>query len=56
VRDGATRAADCAIASLLAYLGLLNGAAQEKLAAYIETPLANWRGIHVGTVRAVLEK
>jgi L-asparaginase II len=55
VRDGATRAADTAIASLLAYLGLLDSTAQEKLAAYIETPLSNWRGIHVGTVRAVLE-
>ncbi|MDP7342040.1 MAG: asparaginase, partial [Alphaproteobacteria bacterium] len=56
VRDGATRAADTAIAALLAHLGLLDDAAQEKLAAYIETPLANWRGIHVGTVRAVLER
>lgn len=55
VRDGATRAADTAIASLLAYLGLLDDAAQEKLAAYIETPLSNWRGINVGTVRAVLD-
>ena len=56
VRDGATRAADTAIAALLAHLGLLDDAAQEKLAAYIEAPLANWRGIHVGTVRAVLER
>ena len=55
VRDGATRAADTAIASLLAYLGLLDSTAQKNLAAYIETPLCNWRGIHVGTVRAVLE-
>ncbi len=55
VRDGATRAADTAIASLLAHLGLLDDAAQEKLAVYIETPLANWRGINVGTVRAVLD-
>ncbi len=56
VRDGATRAADTAIASLLAYLGLLDSAAEEKLAAYIETQLSNWRGIHVGMVCAVLEK
>lgn len=56
VRDGATRAADTAIASLLAYLGLLDDAAQEKLAAYIETPLSNWRGTPFGAVRAVLEK
>ncbi|MEE8173133.1 MAG: asparaginase, partial [Alphaproteobacteria bacterium] len=56
VRDGATRAADTAIASLLSYLGLLDSAAEEKLATYVETPLANWRGIPVGTVRAVLKK
>ncbi|MBT3928198.1 MAG: asparaginase [Rhodospirillaceae bacterium] len=56
VRDGATRAADTAIASLLAYLGLLDSAAEEKLAGYLEMPLSNWRGINVGTVRAVLDK
>ncbi|MDA0230494.1 MAG: asparaginase [Proteobacteria bacterium] len=55
VRDGATRAADTAIVSLLNHLGLLSGAAEEKLAAYMETPLTNWRGTPVGTVRAKLD-
>lgn len=55
VRDGATRAADTAIASLLHNLGLLDGAAEEKLAGYLSTTLANWRGTPIGTVRARLE-
>ncbi len=55
VRDGATRAADTAIVSLLRHLRLLNTTAEEKLAAYLETPLANWRGTPVGTVRAVFD-
>jgi len=55
VRDGATRAADTAIVSLLHNLGLLDSAAEEKLAGYLATTLANWRGTPVGTVRAVLD-
>ena len=55
VRDGATRAADTAIASLLYYLGLLDAEAEEKLAGYLSTTLANWRGTPIGTVSAVLD-
>jgi L-asparaginase II len=53
VRDGATRAADCAIATLLARLGMLDGAAMESLGKYLDQPLKNWRGTVVGAVRAV---
>ncbi len=55
VRDGATRAADTAIATLLYNLELLDGATEEKLAGYLSTTLANWRGTPIGTVRAVLD-
>ena len=55
VRDGATRAADTAIAALLHNLGLLDRTAEEKLAGYLVTTLANWRGTPVGTVRALLK-
>ena len=55
VRDGATRAADTAIVSLLYNLGLLDSAAEEILTGYLTTTLENWRGTPVGTVRAVLD-
>ena len=55
VRDGATRAADTAIVSLLHNLGLLDSAAEDKLAGYLATTLENWGGTPVGSVRAVLD-
>jgi len=55
VRDGATRAADTAIVSLLHNLRLLDSAAEDKLAGYLATTLENWRGTPVGSVRAVLD-
>ena len=55
VRDGATRAADTAIVSLLHTLRLLDSAAEDKLAGYLATTLENWRGTPVGSVRAVLD-
>jgi len=56
VRDGATRAADTAIASLLYNQGLLNDAVAARLDGYLSTTLENWRGASVGTVRAVLDR
>ena len=48
-------AADTAIATLLYSVGLLDSAVEEKLAGYLSTTLANWRGTPIGTVRAVLD-
>ncbi len=56
VRDGATRAADCAIASLLCHLGLFGKEEKSRLLCYFVATLANWRGTQVGEVRAVLER
>lgn len=52
VRDGATRAANTAIVTLLDHLSVLDEASREALAHYLETPLNNWRGTKVGVVRS----
>ncbi len=44
VSDGATRASECAVAAILARLGVLDP-------ALVETPVVNWRGITTGVVR-----
>ena len=52
VRDGAARAAEVAIVSLLNRLGLRGDAERGDLSRYLETPLANWRGFDTGVIRA----
>ena len=51
VRDGATRAADAAIATMLDRLGVLGESEREALADLLEKPLRNWAGRLVGAVR-----
>ncbi len=53
VRDGATRAADAAIAAMLDRLGVLDERDREALADMLEKPLHNWTGRLVGAVRSV---
>ena len=53
VRDGATRAADAAIATMLDRLGVLGESEREALADMLEKPLRNWAGRLVGAVRPV---
>ena len=55
VRDGATRAADVAIATMLDRLGVLTDRDREALADMLEKPLRNWAGRHVGAVRSAQE-
>ncbi len=51
IADGATRAAECAIAALLVRLGLI--AAEDPAARrYLDAPILNRRGIVTGAVRA----
>ena len=52
VRDGATRAADAAIATMLDRLGVLDGRDREALTDMLDKPLRNWAGRFVGAVRA----
>ena len=52
VGDGAKRAAEVAMTGVLSGLGLLREADLERLAAYIEAPVVNWRGVRTGTIRA----
>ena len=51
VRDGATRAADAAIAAMLHRLGVLDDRDREALADMLDKPLRNWAGRLVGAVR-----
>ena len=51
VRDGATRAADAAIAAMLDRLGVLGESDRDALADMLEKPLRNWAGRLVGAVR-----
>ena len=51
VRDGATRAADAAIATMLDRLGVLADQDREALADMLDRPLHNWAGRLVGAVR-----
>ena len=52
VRDGATRAADAAIAAMLDRLGVLDERDRAALADMLEKPLHNWAGRLVGSVRS----
>jgi len=49
--DGATRAAEVAMAAVLTRLLALNDAEEAALAPLREQPLTNWNGLHVGDVR-----
>ena len=53
VRDGATRAANAAIATMLDRLGVLDDRDREALADMLDKPLRNWAGRLVGAVRPV---
>lgn len=55
VRDGAWRATEVAVTALLARLGVLDAAAQERLSRYLEAPVTNWHGRRVGALRAVFD-
>jgi L-asparaginase II len=48
--DGATRAAEAAIAALLVRHGALD-AADPAARRYLDAPQVNWRGIQTGTLR-----
>jgi L-asparaginase II len=50
VADGATRAAECAIAALLVRLGVL-AAEDPAVRRYLDAPILNRRGIVTGAVR-----
>ena len=52
VRDGATRAANATVASMLDRLGVLDDRDREALADMLDRPLRNWAGRLVGAVRA----
>lgn len=54
VADGATRAAECAIAALLVRLGVLD-ASHPEAQAYIKAPITNWRGLKCGEMRPASE-
>jgi L-asparaginase II len=49
--DGGTRASECAIASLLIQLGVLNPNHPTAL-AYTHAPILNWRKIETGMMKA----
>ena len=51
IADGATRAAECAIAALLVRLGVLS-AGDPAAGRYLDAPILNRRGIVTGSVRA----
>jgi L-asparaginase II len=51
IEDGATRAAECAIAALLLRFGGAEGPATTVLAGYADMELRNWSGRTVGTIR-----
>ncbi len=52
IQDGATRAAEVAMATILTKLGVLDETRRAQLADRLTVPLHNWNGIHVGDVRA----
>lgn len=52
IEDGATRAAECAIATLLLHFGAAEGPAASVLAGYAHRELRNWAGRTVGAIRA----
>ena len=51
IADGASRAAECAIAAILVKLGALEPDNPEAL-AYTNGPITNWRGVETGFLRA----
>lgn len=51
IDDGAKRAADCAAASVLQILGLLDAQGEETLTRFLESPVPNAAGITVGVIR-----
>lgn len=51
IEDGATRAAECAIAAILVKLGVLAGDHTETL-KYLNADITNWRDVHTGWQRA----
>lgn len=51
IEDGATRAAECAIAAILVRLGVLD-AGHPAARGYLDAPVVNWRGIETGRIRA----
>jgi len=56
IDDGQVRGAECAMAAVAqALLSELSPAAAALLSRYSDLPLHNWRGIHVGAVRASRE-
>ena len=56
VRDGATRAANAAVAAMLDRLGVLGDREREALADMLDKPLRNWAGRLVGAVRIAQEE
>jgi L-asparaginase II len=51
IEDGATRAAECAIAALLLRFGAAEGPAANVLAGYADREMRNWAGTRVGAIR-----
>ena len=51
ITDGATRAAECAIAAILVKLGVLE-ADHPETAKYLNAPIHNWLGTQTGWLRA----
>ena len=52
--DGARRAAEAAMATLIPLFAPVAGPTTEVLARYAAPPIENWRGIHTGAIRVVL--
>jgi len=52
--DGAGRAAEAAMASVLASLDIWTAEEKAKLAGFTRSELSNWRKLHVGDVHAVM--
>ncbi len=51
IQDGASRAAEVAMAAILQRLGILDQTRSARLADRLQIPLRNWNGIHVGDLR-----
>ncbi|MBT5415846.1 MAG: asparaginase [Rhodospirillaceae bacterium] len=51
IEDGATRAAECAIAALLLGFGAADGPGAAALTGYTDRTLRNWAGTETGTIR-----
>ncbi|MBT8153228.1 asparaginase [Epibacterium ulvae] len=50
ITDGSTRASECAIASILVSLGVLDPA-HPAVAKFMDVPIVNWRGINCGSIQ-----